>query len=157
MAIVRSLTLAVFSLVLAVSASRAEEVKGDLAGLQGTWSAAAGAKKKVVVTMEIRGRTVSVEIRPPVGAPIRATGAIRLDPKATPKALDWVGFAGLDGQAFPEILGIYELKGDTFRVCNGGPDNPRPAEFAPGEGMLADVLTFTRRPTAPPDGRHGGE
>ncbi len=63
---------------------------------------------------------------------------------STPKSLDWVGFTGPDGQPFPELLGIYERRGDTFRVCTGGPDNPRPAAFEPGEGMLADVLTFRR-------------
>ena len=39
-----------------------ERSRGDLDGLQGTWSGAAGAKKKVVVTVEIHGATVAVVV-----------------------------------------------------------------------------------------------
>lgn len=135
--------------LVATAACAAGEVSDDLAGLQGTWSGTAGVKKKIVVTMEIRGKAVSVLVKPPIGATIRASGALRIDPTTAPKSIDWVGFTGNDGQTLPENLGIYELAGDSFRVCTGGPDNPRPSTFEPGEGMLADVVTFTRKSAEP--------
>jgi uncharacterized protein (TIGR03067 family) len=142
--------VAVLGFALSAPAAEKAKLEGDLAGLQGVWTGAAGAKKKIAVTMEIKGSAVSVKIQPPLGAPIRASGAIRIDTLTSPKSLDWVGFSAQDGQELPEILGIYELRGDTFKVCTGGPDNPRPSAFAPGEGMLADVVIFTRTAAAPP-------
>lgn len=158
MTVVRAMTFVIVTLAASSVGSAAERVADDLAGLQGTWSASAGAKKKISLTLEIHGRDVTVVIKPPVGATIRATGEIRVDATTAPKTLDWVRFTGLDGQTLPEILGIYELTGDTFRVCTGGPDNPRPTAFEPGEGMLADVLTFTRQAaTAPSADRQSAE
>ena len=124
---------------------------GDLGRLQGRWTATAGPKGAFPVVLEVRGREVRVEIRPPVGPPIRARGELQVDDAASPKALDWLRFTALDGQALPEILAIYELDGDTFRICNGGPHNPRPEAFEPGDGVLADVVTFRRvaTPEAP--------
>lgn len=144
-----SFVVAVLGFTSAAHAAETVGVAGDLAGLQGVWTGAAGARKKIAVTMEIKGSSVSVKIQPPVGATISATGEIRLDVTTAPKSLDWVRFTALDGQPLPEILGIYELRGDTFKICTGGPDNPRPSAFQPGEGMLADVVIFTRRLETP--------
>jgi uncharacterized protein (TIGR03067 family) len=126
------------------TASASEALTGDLGRLQGRWTASAGPKGAFPVTLEFRGREVHVEVRPPVGPPIRARGEVQVDDAVSPKALDWVRFTALDGQALPEILAIYELDGDTFRLCNGGPHNPRPEVFEPGDGVLAEIVTFQR-------------
>ena len=118
----------------------------DLDRFQGVWTACAGPKRGIAVTMEVRGEDVAVTVKPPVGAPIKAKGRLRVDPSASPKALDWVRLTADDGQAFPEILGIYEFLGDSFRVCTGGLSNARPTEFEPGDGVLCDVVTFRRPP-----------
>ena len=75
---------------------------------------------------------------------IQAKGEISLHEADRPRGLDWVKFTALDGQDMPEVLAIYELDGDTLRVCNGGPNNDRPKEFKPGDGALADVVVFRR-------------
>lgn len=137
--------------ILSAAPAASEALAGDLGRLQGRWTASAGPKGAFPVSLEFRGREVHVEIRPPVGPPIRARGEVQLDDATTPKTLDWVRFTAIDGQALPEILAIYELDGDTFRLCNGGPHNPRPEAFEPGDGVLAEVVTFRRGPASEPD------
>ena len=94
--------------------------------------------------MEIQGRAVTVEIRMPKGLKIHAEGELKIDEKASPKAIDWVHFTAMEGQEMPEVLAIYELDGGTLKLANGGPNNPRPKEFRAGDGVLADVVTLTR-------------
>lgn len=126
---------------------------GDLDRLQGTWSGQAGPKHRFPVTIAIDGKRVSVTVEPPVGPKIEAEGELIIDETTVPKALDWVRFHLADGDSLPEVAAIYELDGDTLRVGNGGPNNPRPTEFVPGEGVLADVVTFRRIvPVASRDG-----
>lgn len=130
---------------LLISALLAVGPQGDdLERLQGTWSGQAGPKHRYPVTIAIEGRRVAVTIEPLVGPKIEAEGELVIDETVVPKALDWVRFHLADGDALPEVAAIYELDGDTLRVGNGGPNNPRPTEFVPGEGVLADVVTFKR-------------
>jgi uncharacterized protein (TIGR03067 family) len=127
-----------------VGAGAAEHVEGDLARLQGRWVAKAGHRRNIVVKLEVEGRHASVEVTTPQGVKIRGKGELRLNEGTQPRGLDWVGFSGPDGQEFPEIAAIYRIEGQTFRVCNGGPNNARPSEFRPGDGLLADVHVFER-------------
>ena len=117
---------------------------GDLARLQGCWSTTAGPRRDIGVALTVEGSEVKVRITLPRGGVLNAAGELRIDETTVPHALDWVHFRGLDGQDLPDIPAIYEFDGDTLRVCNGGPNNARPEEFKPGEGLLADVLTFRR-------------
>jgi uncharacterized protein (TIGR03067 family) len=80
----------------------------------------------------------------PEGETIKVKGEIKLNEKAEPRALDWVKFNGYDDQELPEIPAIYQLQGDTFKVCNGGPNNSRPTEFKSGDGILAGLVEFKR-------------
>ncbi len=123
---------------------RDEAITGDLARLQGQWVTSAGPKRDIAVAMEIRGRAVAVDITMPRGLKIHAEGEMKVDEKASPKAIDWVGFTALEGQEMPEVLAIYELEGNTLKLANGGPNNPRPKQFRAGDGVLADVVTLTR-------------
>jgi hypothetical protein len=85
----------------------------------------------------------------PQGLKISVRGELRVHEGAAPRALDWVNFTGLDSQDLPDIPAIYEIRGETFRVCNGGPNSARPSEFKAGESILADVHVFER--VKPPD------
>jgi uncharacterized protein (TIGR03067 family) len=124
-------------------------VEGDLAKLQGAWTTKAGPNKDIPVLLEIKEDRVTVRLKVPLqGLEIRAEGTVRVDESVTPHALDWTGFTALDGQDMPEVLAIYEFKGETFRICNGGPNSDRPTEFKPGENSLADVLEFRRAPAS---------
>ena len=119
-------------------------LSGDLGRLQGRWSAQAGPRRNIAVELEIAGRQAQVRIVTPQGLKFNVQGEIKIDETAQPRALDWVNFNGLDDQELPDILAIYRLEGDTLQVCNGGPNNNRPTEFKPGDGVLADLVVFAR-------------
>ena len=142
-------------LLISADAPDAPALDGDLARLQGTWTTQAGPKKNIPVTIQIKGRSVTVNVKPPIGRPITAEGELEIDEKAAPKALDWRKFTGDDDQELPEVHAIYQIDGDALIVCNGGPNNPRPSAFRKGDGILADLMTFHRgedhKPTAKPD------
>lgn len=139
-------TTLLLSAMLAAPPAPEAAPTGDLARLQGTWTTLAGPRHAFPVTLTIHERRVSVIVAPAVGPKIEAEGELILDEAASPKALDWVRFRLSDGDELPEVAAIYELDGDTLRVANGGAHNPRPIEFAPGDGVLADVVTFRRVP-----------
>jgi uncharacterized protein (TIGR03067 family) len=71
-------------------------------------------------------------------------GTFRLDPTAKVKALDLVVTEpGGNGQV-QTILGVYELDGDTLKLCFGeGPKQPRPEEVK-ADGKRVAVVTFSR-------------
>jgi uncharacterized protein (TIGR03067 family) len=138
-------TLLAAATALAAAPETEKAPDGDLARLQGKWTTSAGPQKDIPVILTIQGRAVVVDLKTPQWLKIRVKGEIKIDDKARPRTLDWVHFSAIDGQDMPEVLAIYELDGDVLKVCNGGPNNGRPTEFKPGEGALADVLTFHRR------------
>jgi uncharacterized protein (TIGR03067 family) len=75
-----------------------------------------------------------------LGAPVATRYAVRLDGSATPKRIDYVIAA-----ATPVTrLGIYELNGDTLRICLARPGRERPAAFASPEGADLVLSTYTR-------------
>jgi uncharacterized protein (TIGR03067 family) len=54
-------------------------------------------------------------------------GTLKIDPAAKPKAMDIIGTDGPNkGKTF---LAIYELKGDTLRICYDLAGKARPTEF----------------------------
>jgi uncharacterized protein (TIGR03067 family) len=149
-----ALTLAPFAAILDEAASAAEPAPaqasasacaGDLSRLQGCWTAKAGARRELKVTLDVEGRAVRVRVLTPQGLTIRAQGELRIDETTDPRALDWVNFV-IAGQEenFPDIPAIYTLSGETLTICNGGPNGIRPGAFKAGDGVLADVLTFVR-------------
>ncbi len=112
--------------------------ESELARLQGAWQTVSvevdGAPvpayqyrdARLVVTGD---RFVLANPLPDAGQHVE--GSLRLDPTRTPKELD----IRLDsGQAFHEV---YELEGDTLRVCYPVRGGPRPAALktAPGSGL----------------------
>jgi uncharacterized protein (TIGR03067 family) len=131
-------------IVIAFAEAAPAKVQGDLARIQGTWTAQVGARREIAAVMEVRGACAKICLTTPIGVRIRVEGRIAIDEAASPKALDWLEFTGVEGMDLPDLLAIYALDGDEFRICNGGPDNPRPTEFRAGEGCLADVITFRR-------------
>jgi uncharacterized protein (TIGR03067 family) len=118
--------------------------EGDLARLQGPWTTKAGPRRDILVVLEVQGHRARVRITLPHGPTLCVRGELTVDETAAPRALNWTKFVGLDGQDLPDIPAIYEVQGDTFRVCNGGPNGDRPTEFKPGDGVLADLLVFER-------------
>jgi uncharacterized protein (TIGR03067 family) len=64
-------------------------------------------------------------------------GSYKIDPAKKPKQIDMKVEEN-------EIKGIYELQGDTLRICGHGQGGERPTEFKADEGSEAMLLTFRR-------------
>jgi uncharacterized protein (TIGR03067 family) len=67
-------------------------------------------------------------------------GRYAIDPTAHPKTIDVTFTEG--PEEGKSSYGIYELDGDTYKVCMGLTGKPRPTEFAskPGSGHVLEVL-----------------
>jgi uncharacterized protein (TIGR03067 family) len=141
------LSVSVVLLTLAATAFAADDapaVEGDLKGLQGSWQTKLGPEKDVPLVVAIKGDAVTATFTGAGGESVVLKGKIRLDEKASPRTIDWVEFNRPDGAPAEKNQGIYELKGDTWRVCNGGPGNSRPTEFAGGFGDRPTLIVFER-------------
>ncbi len=57
-------------------------------------------------------------------------GTFKLDPAKKPKAIDVTFSEGM--QKGQTMSGIYELDGDTLKICFSPPGADRPTEFKPG-------------------------
>jgi uncharacterized protein (TIGR03067 family) len=145
---IRDLLVGVLGLMLVVGVHAGEsgpkELRGDLAKIQGTWSTKAGQRGKMEILITIDGHAVLVDIKPPIGPRFKVKGEVSIDESVSPKTLTWSGFKSPDGSEIAEIAAIYRFEGDNWVVCNGGPSNPRPTDFVPGDGVLAQLLTFQR-------------
>lgn len=72
------------------------------------------------------------------GQPMGKQGDYKLDPAAKPKSIDLVEGGGQNAP------GIYELDGDTLKICLAeGQNAVRPTEFKP-DGKRVVVVTFKR-------------
>jgi uncharacterized protein (TIGR03067 family) len=71
-----------------------------------------------------------------------ATGTIKLNAGKTPRQIDAIAADGkFEGKAMP---GIYEIKGDTMRVCFAQPGTERPTEFRTKEKTGHMLFHYTR-------------
>ena len=115
-------------------------MKTDLDKLQGTWT---------VVSLELDEQPVSVsgariviegDRFTSLGMGAAYEGVVKLDASATPRTFDLKFASG------PEKgntnLGIYELKGNTWRICLATRGRVRPKKFATkaGSGIALEVL-----------------
>lgn len=124
--------------------SPADEPKGDLAGLQGTWTAKVGPNKDVPITLVLKGDAAEITVSRPDGEDIKLKGKVKVDDQASPKTLDWVDFKDRQGDNVPANLAIYRLEGDKWTLCSGGPGNDRPSKFEAGEGGPPMLNTWAR-------------
>jgi uncharacterized protein (TIGR03067 family) len=145
--------LAIASLFAAVRSRAAdggakeEAVAKDHQALKGTWRLTSrevdGKKsgeewvKGVVATIDGSG-TVSVRR----GDKVIGAGTVKLDPTTKPRTVDVTFTAG--EHKGETVLGIYEIEGDTFRVCVVRPGNERPTEFSAGAGSGRTLVVYQR-------------
>lgn len=132
------------ALGLASGRASAEEPKGDLTRVQGTWSARVGPNKDIPITLAIKEDVAEIVVARPDGEEIKLKGKVKLNDQATPRTIDWVEFNGPQGDAVPPNLGIYRLEGESWTTCSGGPGRDRPSKFEAGEGGPPSLTTWAR-------------
>jgi uncharacterized protein (TIGR03067 family) len=135
------------SLVLlsSLALSPRQEAADDKKQMEGTWLPVSGEMAgekypdQVLKTIKliIKGDTYTVEVGKQTDE-----GTTKVDPQKTPKELDIKGTKGPnEGKT---ILAIYELKGDTLRVCYDLGGQKRPAEFATKPDTTLFLVTYER-------------
>jgi uncharacterized protein (TIGR03067 family) len=134
------ITLLAIGLVLVVSQARADD-KEDKEKLQGEWR---------LVSREQNGESETIETRAKFkfeGDNIHSShppydGSFSVDSSKKPKTIDITIKDGrVDGKVWK---GLYELDGDTLKICFGSIEMPdRPAEFK-SKGDQVFVFTYKR-------------
>lgn len=137
------LAVLALSFLLAADQPAAKEARQELEKLQGTWR---------FVSLEIDGQALPEGALKDAKIVIKGdafdsssfgivyTGTVKVDPTQNPKTIDLAFNAG------PEkgntTLGIYELDGDTLRLCLALNKKERPKEFSskPGSGLALEKL-----------------
>lgn len=130
------------SLLIGAAAAK-QDVPNDVKAFQGTWQLCAGEAdgKALPENLLQDGKLVIKGNRYVVTLADRGTvkGKQKLDPTMEPKTIDIMDASGPnEGKT---CLGIYELKGDEFRVAFAPPGKPRPSKFttAPESGQWLHV------------------
>jgi uncharacterized protein (TIGR03067 family) len=146
------LTVALATLAAAPLAAggAAGGARKDLDRLHGTWTTAALtyngkdflADGKKGFQFVIKGDQAVIEGNDEVKKEY-ARIKLKLDPSTTPKLVDITVAAGVQKDAV--IEGIYELKGDEFRICARVLGKDRPTEFASPAGSSVVLLVLKRQ------------
>jgi len=144
--VLRVATKAQFLIIASISVSLAADnpqdpaSKKDLNGLQGTWKLVSAMKDGEALP-EDKVKNTSIVIKDdtfvfPESAEYATSkeGTIKLDATKKPKQMDATSTE-------KNMLGIYKLDGDRYKVCFAPTGKPRPSEFAskPGSGNLLQV------------------
>jgi len=123
-----------------------EAAKKDKAQLQGEWSMVSGTSDGMQIPEEYRKEMKRVckgdELTVTHGEEIIMKAKITLDESAKPKTIDYEVTDGPNKGK--KQLGIYELDGDTLKVCLAAPGDERPKEFSSKEGEKR-VLTAWKK------------
>jgi len=131
------------------SSPDASSLQGDLARLQGTWTTTKvdGVPRlgDTVFVWEIKGRALTSTRKGPKDEMSRSTVELKLHETDKPKWLELTKGRGPDGKPTPDIGAIYELNGDTLKVCGGGVGDPLPKELKAGEGNQYRILMVFQR------------
>jgi uncharacterized protein (TIGR03067 family) len=137
-------TLRVFRREKKDDGTKAEAVRAEQKRFEGTWK---------FVSMEVDGRSIPEANfkdsrlilegnRFTAREKEEAKGTYDVDPTVIPKTIDITLNLGPDRRA--TILGIYELEGDTYKICSARPGRPRPKEFSSKSGSGQGVQVMAR-------------
>ena len=118
------------------------DVEKELKKFEGTWtfeSVETGGKE--VPIAEFKGITVTFEgdkYTVKKGAEVIQSATQKLDPSKSPKTLDVTVAEGVNKGAV--MLGIYEISGDTLKVCFDPDGKKRPTQFKSASGSQTLVV-----------------
>src|SRR5579872_5299870 len=119
-----------------------QNVEKELRKFQGTWTfASVEAAGKEQPAAEFKGMTVTFagdKFTVKKGDEVIQAGTQKLDPSRSPKTIDVTVAEGLSKGAV--MLGIYEIRGDTLKVCFDPEGKKRPTEFASTSGSQTLVV-----------------
>ena len=119
----------------------------DLEQLQGTWMVVSMEREGEAIPIEeLKGRSCVYEkdaFTLKSGDQPRRRGLVTLDPSRKLKAINtW----DLDGPyTDATVPGIYELSGDTLRLCFSRPGAERPTEFTTKSGSGLILVVYQRK------------
>jgi uncharacterized protein (TIGR03067 family) len=137
-----ALTLAVPGWIIARADDKAD-IEKEIKKFQGTWTFASvesGGKEEPAA--DYKGMTVTFagdKFTVKKGNELILAGTQKLDPSQSPKAIDVTVTEGLNKGSV--MLGIYEIRGDTLKVCFDPEGKKRPTEFksTPGSQTFVNV------------------
>jgi uncharacterized protein (TIGR03067 family) len=140
----KGLGLAVL-VVLAAGTAADDAAKAELDKLQGEWQMVSStnngkelpAEAVKAITRVVKGNSYTL-LRD--GQVLAKGTVVKLDPSKTPKTMDVQRAAG--GKP---LLGIYELDGDTHKVCLAEPGKDRPTVFSSQEGSGQTLTVWKRK------------
>ena len=123
-------------------AAAPDDAKNDLKKLDGTWVLASGendGKKISADTLKTGQLTIDGDKHTVKVGDTTYKGTHKLDPTAKPKTIDITPTNG-DNKG-KTSLGIYDLDGDTLKICWAPAGKDRPTEFksADGSGVFLAV------------------
>jgi uncharacterized protein (TIGR03067 family) len=153
----KSSTWLVAFTVLAIVLARAADhpaVKKDLDQLQGTWSMVSGSADGQAMPEEMRKQMKRVckgdETTTTMGGQIFLKAKFAIDPAQKPKTIDYQMLEGFTKGK--KQLGIYEVDGDTLKICFTAPGAERPKDFAtqPNDGRTVSEWKREKKETSPP-------
>lgn len=127
--------------LIAVAGGGDDATEKDLKALEGTWAITHyEVEGEVEDPGQFKGVLLVIKDKTYVftrdGQPTTAKGTLDITPTKKPKGVDYTYTDGPDkGKS---CLGIYEIKGDTFKDCfapNPGDTRPTTFETKPGSGL----------------------
>jgi uncharacterized protein (TIGR03067 family) len=120
---------------LFVTAAGTTDEGKDLKKLEGTWVLTAGEEDgKMLPAEDLKDARLTVEGNKHAVKAGDTTyrGTHKLNPTKKPKTIDIADTEGpFKGRS---VLGIYDLDGDTFKICYALPGKGRPKDFSAKEG-----------------------
>ena len=145
--------LLVLSLAFLVGVAYADDKdkKSDLDKMKGTWKATSGEAGGIAlpdefldkVTFTIKGDKYTFKSPDETGVETVEEGALKLDAAKKPAQMDINITKGKDEGK--KQYGIYELDGDTMKLCFTPPEEGRPKDFTTKEGSKNVVMVFKRQ------------
>jgi uncharacterized protein (TIGR03067 family) len=128
------------------AADPADDIKKEMALLEGTWSMVSGEKEGEKLPEDllkdakrsVTGGVTTISI----GGQVFLKAKFTVDPSKKPKTIDYTVLEGPNKDM--KQLGIYELDGDTVKFCFAGPGQDRPKEFSTKAGDTRTLSTWKK-------------
>jgi len=120
------------------------EVAAEIEKLKGTWQAVSlqyNGEEHPQQAAQFRYTFTDKMISFALGQDAPKSGPYQIDPTKTPKEIETLSANGADAK---NALGIYELDGDTLKLCVADAGGVRPDKFADGKDSGRVLVVFKR-------------